>query len=138
MNTLSNYMTPEEIDYIREWAASGNEPRFVDRIPSVVMFRCCGPLQIGGGSWALSESGLTIASQAERIRELESEHAGQIEYELMIREEYDELKAAFAQACEVAEEGFSILEGEFGYKELTELEFKGLETMRANRERLLK
>lgn len=69
-------MTPDEIEYIREWAASGNEPRFVDRVPSVVMYRCCAPVRIGGGLWALSESGLTIASQAERIRGLQSQLDG--------------------------------------------------------------
>ena len=64
-------MTPEDIEYVREWAASGNEPRMVDRIPWVVMYRCCAPVRIGGGLWALSESGLTIAAQAERVRYLE-------------------------------------------------------------------
>jgi hypothetical protein len=67
-------MTPEEIEYVREWAASGNEPRVVDKIPSVLMWRCCAPVRVGGGLWVLSESGLTIAAQAERIRELEAEN----------------------------------------------------------------
>lgn len=67
-------MTPEDIEYVCKWAASGNEPMsmLTDRIPWVVMYRCCTPVRIGGGLWTLSESGLTIAAQAERILELEA------------------------------------------------------------------
>jgi hypothetical protein len=46
-------MKPEEIELVRKWAASGNEPRIVDKIQSVLMWpvlmwRCCAPVHIGG------------------------------------------------------------------------------------------
>jgi len=47
------------------------------------------------------------------------------------------LEAALRQAGETAGEFVAVLAGEFSYKELSELEFQMLETLRANLKELL-
>lgn len=65
-------MKPEEIEYIREWAASGNGERNFADVP----LWADGTFDFGSGAFVILNSlGLTIASQAERIRELERENA---------------------------------------------------------------
>jgi len=176
-------MTPDEIEYIREWAASGNEPRFAVDVEGVLSDELWKMLDMDEDTLCeLSPLGLTIAAQAERIRELEAfrfdvaretgvmheadGHAPQpgpyesiLEHVALgmaargreaefahekhvaserIREletENADFKAAFEQACEVAEEcqGYVPTHPLFG-RDIED----ALSTLRANRERLLK
>lgn len=69
----------------------------------------------------LNPAGLTIASQADRIRELESENA--------------RLREAFRQACDVAEEFYGFFESD--RMNSSDPEDEGISTMRRNRKELL-
>lgn len=60
-------MTPETIEEIRKWAKDGNEPRFIN---GMLGTGACVEHWCGDGV-ILSEAGLAIAAQAERVRELE-------------------------------------------------------------------
>lgn len=107
-------LTPEEINYIVAWHESGNEWREDEwDMPSRVSSLIFGSTDL----YQLNPAGLTIAKQAIENRKL---------------------REALEQACEVAEEFVAVLAGEFGYKELTPLEFEAIGTMRATRKELLK
>jgi len=65
-------MKPEEIEYVREWVASGNEPRFAVYVEDVLPWELWRMLDKDEDSLCeLSPIGIAIAAQAERICELE-------------------------------------------------------------------
>jgi len=65
-------MKPETIEHVREWAASGNEPRFAVDVDGVLPEELWKMLDKDEDSLCeLTPLSLTIAAQAERIRELE-------------------------------------------------------------------
>jgi hypothetical protein len=87
-------MTPEEIEYVREWAASGNEPRFAVDVEGVLPKELWKMLNRDEDSLCeLSPVGITIAAQAERTRELEMT-VGDLDAELDdVRHSLGELEA---------------------------------------------
>jgi hypothetical protein len=65
-------MKPEEIECVREWAASGNKPRFAVDVEGILPEELWQMLDKDEDTLCeLAPIGLTIAAQAERIRELE-------------------------------------------------------------------
>jgi hypothetical protein len=67
-------MKPEEIEYVREWAASGNKPRFAVDVEGVLPEELWKMLDKDEDTLCeLAPVGIAVSSQAERIRELESD-----------------------------------------------------------------
>lgn len=69
---MSETLSAEEVRYVREWAANGNEPRRTGVIPDRVAYECCHGHKISGKA-VMSSAGLTIAAQAEQIAKLHCE-----------------------------------------------------------------
>lgn len=62
-------MTPEQIQYVREWAKSGNRPRSIDRdqIRQLPCLSLIGPHD--GALATLNSAGLTIARLADALEQ---------------------------------------------------------------------
>jgi hypothetical protein len=68
-------MTPEEIEYIREWAAGKDKFRYANEVEDTISDVLWQMLDRDEDTFCeLSPLGLTIAAQAERIRVLEADH----------------------------------------------------------------
>ena len=124
-------LTKEEIAYIRDWAESGNESRLLpdDRELTFELWKW----DDKRGHIVLNETGLTIANQASEIERLKMAAGMNVlrheSDQCKSANEIERLKAALAQANEVAEDYAQLFDQEKG---LSYVDTDDLETMRRN------